>query len=81
MRSKPSRPTIKLNPHAFWERLNVLNMTQNQLARRAGITSGYVSLLVGGRRCPSPELRGRLMEILGVTDFHDLFIVEDSDES
>ncbi len=81
MPRKLSRRRIRLNPHAFWDRLSVLNMTQNLLADRAGITSGYVSLLVGGKRCPSPELRGRLMEILGVTDFHELFIVEDCDES
>ena len=81
MPTRLKRPRIKLNPHAFWDRLNVLNMTQNQLASRAEITSGYVSLLVSGKRSPSPELRGRLMEILGVADFHDLFIVEECDES
>ena len=27
---------VKLNPHAVWERLNRLNVTQNQLAAMAG---------------------------------------------
>ena len=77
MQGKPSRPNIRVNPYALWDRLGVLNMTQNQLADRAGLTSGYVSLLVGGKRRPSPDARRRLMEALDVTDFHDLFIVED----
>ena len=79
MQGKPSRPSIKVNPYALWDRLGVLNMTQNQLADRAGLTSGYVSLLVVGKRRPSPDARRRLMEALGVADFHDLFIVEDDD--
>ena len=76
MPGKPSRPIIRVNPYALWDRLSFLNMTQNQLADRAGLTSGYVSLLVGGKRRPSPDARRRLMEALDVTDFHDLFIVE-----
>ena len=77
MSGRRPRRRILLNAQALWKRLDLLNMTQNELARRAGVTSGYISLLVGGRRCPSPELRGRFMEILGVTDFHELFIVEE----
>ena len=77
MSGRHPRRRILLNAQALWKRLELLNMTQNELARLAGVTSGYVSLLVGGRRCPSPELRRRFMEILGVTDFHELFIVEE----
>ena len=79
MSARRSRQRILLNAPALWKRLDLLNMTQNELARRAGVTSGYISLLVGGKRCPSPELRRRFMEILGVTDFHELFIVEESE--
>lgn len=79
MPSRPVRRKIKLNPYAVWDRLNILNMSQNELAHRAGLTSGYISLLVGGRRRPSPDARRRLMEALGVTDFHDMFIVEEAD--
>ena len=77
MSGRRPRRRILLNAQALWKRLDLLNMTQNELARRAGVTSGYISLLVGGRRCPSPELRRRFMETLGVTDFHELFIVEE----
>ena len=79
MPGKPPRPLIRVNPHALWVRLDVLNMTQNELAGRAGLTSDYISLLVGGKRRPSPDARRRLMEALSVTDFHYLFIVEDCD--
>ncbi len=80
MPAKLPRPIIRVNPHALWGRLSVLNMSQNELADRAGLTSGYISLLVGGKRRPSPDARRRLMEALGVTDFHDLFVVEECDE-
>ena len=78
---KRRRPAsrVKLNPHAVWERLNRLNMTQNELARLAGITSGYLSQLMTGTRCPSAGLRKRLMEVQGVTRFEDLFILEKAD--
>jgi len=77
MSGRRSSRRILLNAQAFWNRLDLLNMTQNELARLAGVTSGYISLLVSGKRCPSPDLRRRLMERLGVTDFHELFIMEE----
>lgn len=42
----------------------------NELARRCGITSGYLSHLMNGRHSPSPMVRWQLMEVLGVDDFH-----------
>lgn len=45
-------------------------MSQNELARRCGITSGYLSHMMNARRSPSPRVRRRLMEVLGVDDFH-----------
>ena len=67
---------VKLNPHAVWERLNRLNITQNQLAAMAGITSGYLSQLMTGTRSPSAEVRKRLQETLEIPRFDDLFILE-----
>ncbi len=67
MSGRRPRRRIKLNAHALWDRLSLLNMSQNDLADLAGLTSGYVSLLAGGRRCPSPDARRRLIEALGVT--------------
>ena len=77
------RPSCKsrLDPHKAWELLNRLNIAQNELARMAGISSGYLSQLMTGTRCPSPETRRRLMKVLGVSEFEDLFLLEDVDES
>ena len=50
-------------------------MSQNQLARRCGMTSGHLWHLMNGRRSPSPRVRRRLMEALRVDDFHRLFII------
>ena len=77
-RQPPSR--VMLNPAAVWRRLDELDMSQNELARRCGITSGHLSLLMNGRRCPSPKLRRRLQQVLGVSNFDDLFIIEPVDD-
>ena len=70
----PSR--VMLNPAAVWRLLDELDMSQNELARRCGITSGHLSLLMNGKRGPSPKLRRRLQQVLGVSNFDDLFIIE-----
>jgi len=76
---KRRQPTsrVKLNPHKVWTILNRLNMTQNELARLVGTSSSYLSQLMSGHRCPSAAFRKKLMDALGVTDFDDLFILED----
>lgn len=74
------RPVIaRLKPRAVWERLNRLNMTQNELARLAGISSGYLSQLMTGKRHPGPETRRRLLEALAAS-FDDLFVLETARE-
>lgn len=70
----------RLDPYEVWARLNRLNIAQNELARMAGISSGYLSQLMTGSRCPSPGTRRRLMKALGVSRFEDLFILENVDE-
>ena len=76
MKRRQPSSRVRLNPDNVWELLNRLNMTQNELARLAGISSGYLSQLMTGTRRPSAELRRRLMKALGVTRFDDLFILE-----
>ncbi len=76
MKRRQPSSRVKLNTHAVWELLNRLNMTQNELATRVGTSSGYLSQMMSGTRCPSAEMRKRLMEALGVTRFEDLFILE-----
>ena len=67
---------VRLKAEAVWELLNRLNLSQNELARRIGRSSGYLSQLINGERCPSAETRRRLMEALGVSDFDVLFVME-----
>ena len=59
--------------------LNRRNMSQGELARRASITPGYLSQLLSGHRCASPEVRERLMAVLGVRRFDDIFVIEKMD--
>ena len=66
---------VMLNPVAVWRRLDELQMSQNELARRCGISPGHLSLLMNGKRGPSPKLRRRLQQVLGVSNFDDLFII------
>ena len=67
------RAVVTLKPEPLWERLAVLGRSQNWLAREAGISPGYLSMLVNGKRSPSGRLRRRLQRILEVEDFHELF--------
>ncbi len=76
---RPARK-VMLKAEAVWDRLNRLNMTQNDLARELDISSGHLSRLINGRRCPSPSMRRRLMDVLGCSEFDELFVVVICDE-
>ena len=76
---RPARK-VMLRAGAVWDRLNRLNMTQNELAGILEISSGHLSRLINGRRCPSPSMRRRLMDVLGCSDFDELFVVVNCDE-
>ena len=45
---------------AVWDRMNALGISQNEVARRAGVSSGHLSLIMTGRRSPSPGVLKRL---------------------
>ncbi len=75
MRS-PRRKVAMLKPEPLWERLTILGRSQNWLAREAGISRSYLSMLVNGKRAPSGCLRRRLLRILEMEDFHELFVIE-----
>ncbi len=76
MKRRQPASRVRLKPETVWRCLNRLNVSQNKLAYRVGISSGYLSQLMSGTRCPSAEVRVGLMEALGVTDFDELFILE-----
>ena len=80
MKRKKPAFRARLDPDQAWERLNVLNMSQNDLARRIGRSRSFVSDLFHGRRCASGETRRRLMAVLQVNSFEDLFILEETDD-
>ena len=77
MKRRQPSSGFKLNPHRAWDHLNRLNMNQNELARVGGTSTGYMSQLMSGTRCPLVTLCKRLMEAPDVVRFEDLFILED----
>jgi transcriptional regulator with XRE-family HTH domain len=50
-----------------------LNVTQNQLARACGVSSGYMSQLLSGTRYAGPRTRKRLLDALPGIEFDVLF--------
>ena len=65
---------------ALWERLTLLNRSQNWLAREVGVSPGYISMLVNAGRTPSGRIRRRMLRALGFDDFDQLFTMEDRDD-
>lgn len=65
----------------LWKRLEALNTSQAWLAREARMSHSYLSTLVNEGRAPSGPIRQRMQEALGITDFHELFELEDRDEN
>lgn len=74
--AKRRRPPTRVLPKAaaVWELLELLDMSQNQLARLAGKSPSHLSQVMNGKSSPSPRVRRRLMEVLEVDDFHQLFL-------
>jgi hypothetical protein len=52
------------------------NISQNWLAHKLFISSGYMSQLMDKSRCPSAKVRANMMEILKGFEFDELFIIE-----
>lgn len=76
MARRPAPVRVRVRALGVWDHLARQNLSQNDLGRRIGITSGYFSQLINGVRFPSPELRRLLLEALPSTTFEELFIVE-----
>ena len=56
-RRRRGRTVVRLDTAALWERLTILNRSQNWLAREIGISPSYVSMLVNEGRTPSGRVR------------------------
>ena len=70
---------VLLNNEAVWGYIAEANLSQNDLARTLGISSGYLSQLVTGSRSPSPKLRRRMLDVLAPLPFATLFRVVESE--
>ena len=79
-RRRGGRTVVRLDAAALWERLALLNRSQNWLAREVGISPGYMSMLVNGGRAPSGRIRRRMLKALGINNFHQLFRLEVTDD-
>ena len=79
-RRRGGRTVVRIDAAALWKRLALLDRSQNWLAMEIGVSSGYLSMLVNARRSPSGRIRRRMLEALGLTEFHDLFGLEERDE-
>lgn len=69
----------KINCNTIFHYLLQENISQNELAEKLSISSGYMSQLVNGRRCPSPKLRKKMLHVLSPLPFNDLFYLENKD--
>jgi transcriptional regulator with XRE-family HTH domain len=50
-----------------------LNLSQNELARKLGLTSGFMSQLLNGKRFAGPETRRKIMDTLPGLAFDEVF--------
>ena len=53
-----------INPQALWERMDAHGWSQNETARRAGISTGMLSQVMNGKRTPSGKVLRRLHGVL-----------------
>jgi transcriptional regulator with XRE-family HTH domain len=66
---------------AFVERmLTKRNISQNSLAKRLRISSGYMSLIMNGDRYVSARIRRRICRYFRRYDFSDIFIIIDDNK-
>ena len=80
MSLRERRPRVRIRTKEVYGRLEQLNMSQNRLADLTGLTSGYISMLLTGKRSASPDARRRIQQALGV-DFNAIFEMEVNNDS
>ena len=56
------RPTV--DPRALWDRMEAHQISQNEVARQAGISPAYLSEIMNGRKSPSGEVLAKLHGVL-----------------
>ena len=55
-------PTV--DPRALWDRMDAHGLSQNETARRAGISPAHLSQIMNGQRTPSGDVLRRLHAVL-----------------
>ena len=53
-----------IDQRVVWDQMKVLDVSQNEVARRAGISSGHLSQIMNGHRSPSAVVLRRLHGVL-----------------
>ena len=59
----PAQPAC-IDREAVWDRMDAHDISQNEVARRAGISSAHLSQIMNGRNNPSPGVLKRLHGVL-----------------
>ncbi len=59
-----SAQSADVDPQVLWERMDAHDISQNETARRAGISSAMLSQIMNGQRKPSGDALRRLHEVL-----------------
>jgi len=54
----------EIDPQVLWERMDAHGWSQNETARRAGISKAMLSQIMNGQRTPSGDVLRRLYEVL-----------------
>ena len=62
-RIEPAQPPT-VDPRALWDRMDAHEISQNETARRAGISSGHLSQIMNGQRNPSGKVLAKLHGVL-----------------
>ncbi len=81
MKGRTRHPRVLLDSRAVWNHLTRRNISQNELARLAGLSPSYLSELMAGTKSPQAATRRKLLAAMDGLTFDDLFIVEDCDEA
>jgi transcriptional regulator with XRE-family HTH domain len=64
---------FRVRRQAFLRWMARRNVSQNDLARRCGISSGFMSQLLSGKRNAGPKTRARIAAAFPRADFDKLF--------
>lgn len=68
---------VQMNQEAVLLELARRNMSQNMLADKTRLSTGYLSQLIRGIRYASPKVRQRLQSALEPMTFDDIFTVKE----